>query len=74
MLRRILPEEAGHAEAAYANIKTVLLIPAEEGKTLVVFDTRSEWSYMSDKSAEELFKNMSTDDNRLHSKGDMENE
>jgi len=58
MIRRILPEEATDTELAYAMLKTLLLLPTEDGGTLVVFDVKSEWNYLTDISAEELFGRM----------------
>ena len=62
MIRRILPEKITDTEIAYANIGTILFIPATDGGTLVVFDTRSEWNYVTDEGFEELFNCMSGDD------------
>ena len=59
MVHRILPEGISVSELAYANIKTVLLIPTEGGGTYVVFDIKGEWNYLSDIGIDELFGLMS---------------
>ena len=49
MIRRIVTKEITETELAYANIGTILLIPVEARRTLVVFDVKGEWNYISDK-------------------------
>ena len=59
MIRRILPEEVSDTGIAYAMIKTVLFMPTSDGGTFVVFDIKSEWNYITDKTSEDLFALMS---------------
>jgi hypothetical protein len=59
MVRRILPGDITDTEIAYANIGTILFLQTGEGGTLVVFDVKSEWNYVTDESVEELFGCMS---------------
>ena len=59
MIRNILPDEITDTEIAYANINTILFFPIEDGGSFVVFDAKSEWSYLTDLGAEELFRRMS---------------
>jgi hypothetical protein len=59
IIRRLLPEDIKDKEIAYANIKTVLLVPAENGSALVVFDVKSEWNFIDELGIDELFRRMS---------------
>lgn len=59
MLLRILPHKPTPNDLSYAHINTVLFIPTEKRKTIVVFDARNEWNYTADMSVEELFSTMS---------------
>jgi len=62
MIRRILQKEVSDTELAYANIRTILFIQSGESGTLVVFDVKSEWNYITDASIEDLFGLLSGDD------------
>ena len=62
MIRRILQKEVSDTELAYANIRTILFIQSGESGTLVVFDVKSEWNYITDASIEDLFGRLSGDD------------
>ena len=58
MVRRLIQKEISESELAYAGIGTVLLVPMEDGGTMVVFDLKSEWNYIADANVEELFSCM----------------
>jgi hypothetical protein len=59
MILRILPKEVSNTEFAYANTRTVILIPMEENVTFVAFDDKDEWNYRANIGTEELFGLMS---------------
>jgi len=59
MIRRLLPERVTGTEIVYANIGTVMFLDAGEDGTLVVFDVKSEWNYVTAAGVEELFGCMS---------------
>ena len=58
MVRRLIQKEVSESELAYAGIKTVLLIPMEDGGTMIVFDVKSEWNYIADTDVESLLCRM----------------
>jgi len=59
MIKRLVPPAITASGIAYANIGTILFLPIEEGGTLVVFDVKSEWNYVTHAGPEELFGWMS---------------